>query len=185
MRCHAMLQLIPRSIQFMVVHFSLHPEAQLHQVAPRLRYGNLAAAHRVMDADMAVVHACKEPCHKQMLGGGVALSATHPEYLAATRGLHLYLNMIDPPVPLFKHEMFAAFFAFVDQHISTRTVLIHCNQGLSRAPSLALLVMAKRLELLPNVSYEAARAEFSRQFTYQPGAGVATFLTQHWHSLGG
>ena len=168
----------------MVVHFSLREEPRLYEVAPRLCYGNLEAAHRTMDDDMAVVHACKEPCHKQMAGGGTALAAGHPEYLAATRGLHLYLNMIDPPVPLFKLEMFEAFFAFIDQHIATRTVLIHCNQGLSRAPSLVLLVMAKRLGLLPNEHYAAARGAFEQHYPYAPGAGIATFLSQHWDLLG-
>jgi predicted protein tyrosine phosphatase len=168
----------------MVVHVSLREEPCLHEVAPRLRYGNLEAAHRAANNDMAVVHACKEPCHRQVIGGGAAVASGHPEYLAATRGLHLYLNMIDPPVPLFKLEMFAAFFAFIDQHYAARTVLIHCNQGLSRAPSLALLVMAKRLGLLPNENYAAARGVFEQQYPYAPGAGIATFLAQHWDSLG-
>jgi predicted protein tyrosine phosphatase len=100
------------------------------------------------------------------------------------RGNHLYLNMVDPPIPLFKPEMFKIFFAFMDKQISNRPVLIHCNQGLSRAPSLTLLYMAKRLNLLPNTSYQDALLEFEKNYPYQPGKGIETFLTNYWDSLG-
>ncbi len=169
----------------MFVHVSLASAAPLQAVAPRLFYGDLQAVHRAATAESAVVHACKEPCHKQAAHYSKSLPPTHPEYLCAQRPQHLYLNMIDPPLPLFKRELFEAFFAFVDQHIAQRDVLIHCNQGRSRAPSLALLYMAKRLHLLPNESYDRARAEFQRQFPYAPGAGIALFLSENWDALGG
>ncbi len=50
---------------------------------------------------------------------------------------------------------FEAFLRFVDREIPERPILIHCNQGESRAPSLTLLYMAKRLGLLPSNSYAA------------------------------
>ncbi len=133
---------------------------------------------------LSIVHACKEPCHRCAVGyKEKSLASLHPNYLALTRGNHLYLNLIDPPVPLFKAESFAAFFAFVDEHIKHRDVRIHCNKGESRAPSLTLLYRAKR-GLLPNDSYEAARVAFGAHNPYKPGKGIETYLRENWHRLG-
>lgn len=171
----------------MFVHFSLRPATPSHalqQAAPNLYFGNLAAAHHHCLPDAAMVHACKHPCHQQAVGGSTPLDKMHPHYLHYEQDRHLYLNMIDPPTPLFRLESFSAFFAFADTHITQCPLVIHCNQGMSRAPSLALLYMSKRLNLLPNDSYEAARKAFTAQFSYQPGAGIAEFLSRHWEVLG-
>ena len=165
----------------MIVHFSLN--SPLHNVAPKLYFGDAEAGHRAAP-DAAVVHACKDPCHKDAVRYDKSLDSDHPNYLSFERGNHLYLNMVDPPIPLFKHETFKTFFEFVDRHIAERTVVIHCNQGRSRAPSLALLYMAKRLKLLPDTDYRSARIEFEKKFPYLPGKGIETFLSKEWASLG-
>lgn len=135
--------------------------------------------------EIAVVHACKEPCHRRAVGYQIrSLASQHPHYLCFEKPHHLYLNMIDPPAPLFKAESFAAFFRFVDREITQRPVLIHCNKGESRAPSLALLYMAKRLGLLPDTDYTAAAAAFSARFPYKPGKGIAAYLDKNWDLLG-
>lgn len=166
----------------MFVHFSLD-ESTLRRVTDRLYFGDLSAGHRGIPG-AATVHACKDPCHKQAVGYEKSLDPTHPNYLSCERDSHLYLNMVDPPVPLFKHETFKIFFEFVDRHIASKPIVIHCNQGLSRAPSLALLYMAKRLDLVPNSDYASARCAFERQFPYSPGRGIETFLSAEWSSLG-
>jgi hypothetical protein len=111
----------------MFVHFSLN-DSPLHRVTDKLFYGDLTAGHRAT-TDMAVVHACKDPCHKNAVGYQKSLDSGHPNYFSRERGAHLYLNMVDPPVPLFKPETFKIFFEFVDRHIAERPVVIHCNQG--------------------------------------------------------
>jgi predicted protein tyrosine phosphatase len=166
----------------MIIHFSLH-DSKLHCVTPRLYFGDITAGHQV-SPDMAVVHACKEPCHKNAVGYVKQLDDEHPHYLSYEHGMHLFLNMIDPPVPLFKHASFKVFFEFVDRQIAQCAVVIHCNQGRSRAPSLALLYMAKRLQLLPNTDYHAARCAFEAQFPYSPSKGIETFLRSEWDALG-
>ena len=166
----------------MLVHLSLK-ESKLHCVSPNLYFGDLNAGHRAAP-DAAMVHACKDPCHKQAVGYDHKLDSGHPSYLKHERGHHLYLNMIDPPKPLFQRATFEIFFEFVDRHISERRVVIHCNQGMSRAPSLTLLYMAKRLQLLPDTDYASARRVFEQQFPYSPGAGIETYLSAEWASLG-
>ncbi|MDY0340553.1 MAG: hypothetical protein RBS17_05010 [Coriobacteriia bacterium] len=138
------------------------------------------------DADWAVVHACKHPCHVNGVGYSGKLPSTHPNYLVFETGDDLILNIIDPPIPLFKPELFAAFLSFAQRKSAEgKSILIHCNQGESRAPSLALLYMAKVSGTVSNDSYAAARADFERLFqNYHPGRGIESYLTTNWQPLG-
>jgi hypothetical protein len=112
----------------------------------------------------AVVHACKAPCHQQAVGYRVALPHDSRYYLALEMPYDLYLNLIDPPTPLFRVESFRHFreFAACQYVVGGHALLIHCNQGQSRAPMLALLFLAKDLHVLPDDSYAAAVEAFQR-----------------------
>lgn len=138
------------------------------------------------DLALAVVHACKHPCHVNFVGYRGSLPSNHPDYLYLESGNDLVLNMIDPPVPLFKPEMFEAYLTFVRRQLAeSRPVLIHCNQGESRAPSLALVFMAKVDRTINDSSYDSARADFERHFVgYRPASGIQTYLREHWSTLG-
>lgn len=132
--------------------------------------------------ELAVVHACKSPCHQRVVGYRGSLSKAHPNYLVKEDEFNLYLNIIDPPVPLFMPETFTSFMGFARKHFEAdRRILIHCNQGESRAPSLALLFLAKHVQSIPDESYEAAREEFVSAFPgYKPGRGIQTYLRENW-----
>src|SRR5262249_19056801 len=112
------------------------------------------------------------------------LPKDHPHYLAAEKNGALYLNLIDPPLPLFQLKSFEIFFEFIDRHLHRKPILIHCNKGESRAPSLCLLVMAKRLKAISDESYAAARKDFEEKFPYKPGEGISVFLAANWAALG-
>ncbi len=156
----------------------------MHEVLPNLFYGDEFACTHDITGGVAVVHACKEPCHRRAVGyPGRTLSKNHQNYLVLEREYHLFLNLIDPPAPLFMMPSFVAFLAFVDKHIDERRVIIHCNQGESRAPSLALLYMAKRTDHLPNDSYKSAAQTFAEKHPYRPGRGIQKWLSQHWEEI--
>ena len=74
------------------------------------------------------------------------------------------LNMVDTENPMFFHkEMIDQALNFIDEmRTSNQNVLVHCNQGESRGPSIALLYMASRLDTLPTDSLEAAEGKFRR-----------------------
>lgn len=156
------------------------------QLTDNLAFGPEAVCTRDATGTLAVVHACMEPCHRRAVGYSTrTIPRGHPHYLTKEDGYHLYLNLIDPPQPLFMMPSFNAFLGFVDKHISDRRVIIHCNQGESRAPSLALLYLAKRTDLLPAGSDpEAADAFRASMFPgYNPGRGIQTWLTRHWTEI--
>lgn len=135
---------------------------------------------------LVVVHACKSPCHQNAIGYRGSLSSEHPNYLALENNNNLYLNIIDPPVPLFKSETFSHFLKFTCKHWNEgKRILVHCNKGESRAPSLALLFLAKGLAVLDNSSYQNARIQFEKIYPrYSPGKGINTYFTENWDKLG-
>lgn len=137
------------------------------------------------DEGWATVHACKHPCHQRAVGYTGSLRKNHPNYLILEAKQDLYLNMIDPPVPLFPDELFHAGLKFIEHHWNDgKNILVHCNQGQSRAPSLALLFLALNLGEIPDNSYAAARTQFDTMYPgYQPGKGIQTKLTNDWARL--
>jgi hypothetical protein len=132
--------------------------------------------------EWAVVHACKSPCHQREVGYRGSLPNTHSNYLVLEKENDLYLNMIDPPWPLFMPKLFIDFLKFSEKHWQlNQKLLIHCNLGESRAPSLALLFMAKYLRKIDNISYGNAKSEFMNYYpSYTPGLGIQMYLNQHW-----
>jgi protein-tyrosine phosphatase len=159
------------------------------EVHPNLHVGSLHDCSRFPGP---IIHACKEPCHRKAVGYNGKLPTDHPSYLSLRKPGHLYLNMIDPPTPLFHLPLFLDALDFIDEHLDdasvggsrgTTPVLVHCNQGQSRAPSIALLWLATRTEM-PSASFDqAAYAYRLLDPNYDPGTGIRLFLDQHWQEL--
>jgi predicted protein tyrosine phosphatase len=138
------------------------------------------------NVNLAIVHACKSPCHQNAVGYRGKLLETHPNYLVLEQENDLFLNIIDPLQPLFMPPLFVAFLGFANKHWGQgKKLLIHCNQGESRAPSLAMLFLAKGISAIPDSSYEAARVEFEKLYPrYNPGRGIETYFSNNWAVLG-
>jgi len=134
--------------------------------------------------DFAVVHACKEPYHRQAVGyRGRAAPKDHPEYLVAQRDNRLMLNMIDSDNPdFFSQVMIWQALKFIEEHHGNHwRVLIHCNQGESRGPSLAMLYLSAWLGVIPNESLEEAEQRFRKLYpNYHPKAGIRGHLQECW-----
>lgn len=154
------------------------------EVYPRLNVGDEMSC-RAGSPELAVVHACKSPCHQRAVGYHGNLPALHQHYLSLERRDDLFLNLIDPPKPLFRLESFDCFLAFAAaRYDSGSALLIHCNQGESRAPSLALLFLAKRLRTIPAESFWKAKEAFARLYpAYRPGTGIRQFFADHWAEI--
>jgi protein-tyrosine phosphatase len=131
----------------------------------------------------AVVHAYPL-CHHNALGDERMPAPTEPEHFRVRQGQHLLLNMIDAEQPGFYHKeaLIDPALAFIDEmRAQGASILIHCEQGLSRSPSLALLYLATRLGALPNASLAAAEEKFKALYPrYAPGYGIWAHMKLHW-----
>ena len=132
----------------------------------------------------AVVHACKEPYHRQALGYvGRGAPKNDPEYLVARRGNRLMLNIVDANDPaFFSKDMINTSLDFIGESLSNgMKVLVHCNLGESRSPAIALLFMATRLKAISTESLQTAESEFTVIYPrYNPNPGLREHLRQHW-----
>jgi protein-tyrosine phosphatase len=94
----------------------------------------------------------------------------------------LYLNLVDSQPEIFPVSSLEAFVRFGRRHWKSGSgLLIHCQLGVSRAPSLALLLLAKGLRVFPDDSYDDAWAALSaRMRSYAPSLGLQALLRESW-----
>ena len=156
----------------------------MFKIDERLFIGNDTECFQNSDG-WVTIHACKSPCHQNAVGYKGSLPSTHPNYLVFESGNNLFLNLIDPPTPLFMKQSFDVFFKFAEKKYNDgKTLFIHCNQCESRAPSLALLFLAKKIKKINNESYQVARSEFQKIYPfYNPGQGIKDYLGKNWNFL--
>ena len=127
-----------------------------------------------------VVHACKEPYHRQALGyTGRGAPKSHPEYLIARRESRLILNLVDvDDVNYIAAEIIDAALSGIDQNIGSKKVLVHCNQGFSRSPAIAFLYLLKFTELFRGKN---CQQDFVQLYPhYAPAKGMADYVTINW-----
>jgi hypothetical protein len=130
----------------------------------------------------AIVHAAKEPWHRAFVSySGRGCPKGNPEYLFAERGCRLALNLVDAPDPkFFSREIFVIALNFIEKQLNSgKKVLVHCNEGKSRSPSIALLYMANKS--LIKLSFPDAGQSFKRIYPlYDPGDGITKHLIYNW-----
>jgi hypothetical protein len=130
-----------------------------------------------------VVHACKEPYHRQALGyQGRAAAKDHPEYLIARRPGRLILNLIDAnDVTFIPAEIIDAALSEIHQNIASTKILVHCNQGLSRSPTIGFLYMLKFTDVFRREDYSQDAQDFLKIYpAYAPAQGMADYVRLNW-----
>ena len=118
------------------------------------------------------IHACKT-CHQKRIGYSKSLPQLHPHYLILEDPKDLYLNMVDMAKlsPIYTDPIMKVALNFIDKYISQGSILIHCNQGMSRSAGIALLYMAVK-GYLPKTAYDSAKSSFMKIYPlYNPGTG--------------
>lgn len=155
------------------------------QVDESIFVGNLLDCQTNRE-EFYVIHVCKNPCHQRAVGYQRSLIPNHPEYLIAERRNNLYLNMVDMDTeqdPKYINPMLKAAFKFIQVN-EGKKILIHCNEGHSRAPSIALLYLAKISKKIPNKSYDEAKIEFTRKYKYfAPNDGILSYMHRRWNEI--
>ena len=135
--------------------------------------------------EYAIIHACKT-CHQKALNYNKSLPSNHSNYLIYEKGNNLFLNLVDMPkefMPKYTDPIMKKALAFIDIHKNIKPVLIHCNQGFSRSPSIGLLWLAINNHICNN-DYCSASIDFKKIYaSYQPGTGVNLYLQNNWERL--
>lgn len=136
--------------------------------------------------DWAIIHACKHPCHIKAVEYKGNLPQSHPNYLIFENNKHLVLNMVDMEQelhPKYTNPIMSAAMIFIEKYIEMNKILIHCNQGQSRSPSIALIYIARK-SIINNESFSTAAKEFIQLYQYyQPGRGIAAYMNRNWNYL--
>ena len=153
------------------------------EIDEKLYVGNLIDyENNQFDNNYCFVQACKEPCHRKALGySGRSANESHPEYLIAYRERRIILNMIDPPTgKYFENSMFEKSLIFINENLKNgKKVLIHCNQGISRSPSIGLLYLAT-IGKIRNENFTVAEEDFIKIYPNYAPSGIKEFLTLNW-----
>lgn len=156
------------------------------EIHPNLYVGNADDYERKVKYSngWCVVQACKEPYHRQALGyTSRAADKSHPEYLIAKRGNRLILNMIDPDdYRYLPKEIIDAAVEFIKKSLDEGyKVLVHCNQGESRAPSICFLYLLKYTDIIKSDKCNMANEEFKKLYPqYNPAKGILDFINLHF-----
>ena len=160
------------------------------QIMPNIYIGNELDYHMIPQQDKwATLHCCKIPFHCAFAGYKGKLPHTHPDYMLCRINNEMALNLLDndkfnADYVLFNKEMFIKAFAFLDEYRALGyKLLIHCNQGLSRAPTLGMLYTA----MLGKYNY-AGFDETVKQFKqiypeYAPRANIYMTTQAIWNDI--
>lgn len=97
--------------------------------------------------DFNIVHAAKDLFHKEFVG--YVGKKCPPNYYYYEDEKHASLCIIDFPSNsqwnFFPEEMLKSTMNFIDRSLDNgKKVYIHCNQGMSRAPSIAFMYLVSR-----------------------------------------
>lgn len=98
---------------------------------------------------------------------------------------NLYLNLLDISSLSFGYAfpMIKRSIEFIDEHINKIKVLVHCNFGMSRSPSIALLYMARK-GYIDNTSFKNALKDFHNIYSYySPGMGMYEYFYNYWYDI--
>ena len=137
------------------------------------------------DPDWAVINAAKT-VHCEIMGWGNKPPREHPNYIVYEDGQLLSFNWVDGPAHLFGMsgpEAFVRALDFIDAWYDSKKILINCDQGQSRSPTVALLYAAKRLRIVPGDSFVDARRGFQILYPSYAPAGIADFVSSHWNEI--
>jgi protein-tyrosine phosphatase len=96
------------------------------------------------------------------------------------------LNILDTReeiLPEYANPIFKSAMRFIDREIQNKKVLVHCNFGSSRSPSLGLTYLAIK-KAITNDSFKAAANEFRKLYhEYAPGTGIILYMQHNWNFL--
>lgn len=127
--------------------------------------------------NFSFVNCAKSPYHREAVGyKSNGCPKDHPEYLYAVRGNRFIMNWVDGDDPKYiSDKMIDAALTFMESAIELgNEIVVNCNQGLSRSPSLVLLYLVKHSKITGN--YIEIINRFKELYNkYTPGCGCEEY----------
>lgn len=151
-------------------------------------FKELSQENKILDKHIAVLFCAKDPYHKQIVGYTGKLDQNHPEYLYAERPEQkiMALNMIDAPnAKYFNYRMMLYGINFIAQHLNDENdVIVVCNHGKSRSPSMCLLYLMAHGDIDLNDSIETVFKKYKMIAPdFEPNKGIKDFCISFWKML--
>lgn len=139
--------------------------------------------HNMLQMPMwAMVSAAKEPYHRTLVGYAGRAAPEGPERYAARRGRHLALNWVDVDDPKWFRmvELREALTHIEAAQRMEIDCLVHCNQGVSRSPALALAwLYTYGPDEWGALTFERVEEKFKAIYPpYDPTNGVREFIRE-------
>lgn len=160
----------------------------MKSIHENLFIGNIDDYHNINLKDWAVVNATQS-VHYTIMGWDRKYNKPpkdHPNYIKFIKDNRFSLNWVDGGSHLYDWTGVATFneiLDFIDKWIVKGQVLIHCDQGVSRSPTLGLLYLAKRAETIPNGSFQEAYKDFIKIYPIYSPSGIAEYVSANWEKL--
>ena len=161
------------------------------EVSPNMYVGTVGEAYPILKQqdDWRLVNVANT-LHLR-LHGWLKADRRSPYYIIHETPQWISVNWVDSPDPkLFNYlnngiNVVKQVLEFIQKSLEEgKKVLITCDQGQSRSPSIALVYLAKVSHTLPDSSFMEASREFLKIYpAYQPATGISGFLTNIWSEI--
>lgn len=103
---------------------------------------------------------------------------------------HLYINWVDSKDSKYFNynnngvNVVIQALDFIDKWGEDRKVFIHCDEGVSRSPSIAMVYLSKRKKVISNKDHVFAEREFTGIYpNYFAYNGISEFLFKNWFKI--
>lgn len=150
--------------------------------------GSMHDLSQTNEKEWAFVHAT-QTIHYRLFGWNRTTNKadkSHQNYICYENNNRLSLNWVDGASYLYDWsgvETFIKILDFIDKWISKKNILVHCDQGQSRSPTLGLLYLAKRAKIISNDSFQAAKIEFMQYCPYYLPGGIGEYVQKNWNEI--
>lgn len=154
----------------------------MYKIINNLYVGPISTVPFAKECNFSILGACKYPLHQQNArlsgaskDGYLKISKSEPEYYFAERDHALYCNLIDEEsmqhIPDIIIERALKFIA--DEIADGRNVLVVCNNGVSRSPSIALMYLIRAGYFDLCYTFDDAVNRFKTKYPmYSPNKGM-------------
>ena len=124
-----------------------------------------------------VLQACKYPYHKQAIGDINEIDESHPEYFYAHRDNRLILNILDGDFEESYWDFIINYsIKFLKENFGKFKLMIHCNYGISRSSSIALLFLVE-MGFLDGENFNEVEEKFKKIYPrYSPSRGINNYI---------